>query len=53
MEREIEIEREIEKKRENVICFKDLYFVIVIICSFDRRIIFEIDGVFFIKIFFF
>lgn len=50
MEREIEIEREIEKKRENATCFKDLHFAIVITCSFDRRIILEIDGVFSTKI---
>lgn len=46
MEREIEIEREIEKKRENATCFKDLHFAIVTTCSFDRRIILEIDDVF-------
>lgn len=46
MEREIEIEieREIEKKRENATCFKDLHFAMVI--SFDRRRILEIDDVF-------
>lgn len=44
MEREIEIEREIEKKRENATCFKDLHFAMVI--SFDRRRVLEIDDVF-------
>lgn len=46
MEREIEIERDIEKKRENATCTcsKDLHFAMVI--SFDRRIILEIDDVF-------